>query len=111
MVRLKHEMKKKQEGEFIGAMAALVTVSMASLLIQPMTSSLINAISRKRVSRAVKNCGFLPLFALPLIMKVLGKKSQEQEENKIKQIIRRKTFIPSPSFKQYGYYYMFQLGA
>ena len=46
-----------------------------SFFIQPMVSSLINAIPEKEVIRAGKGekGGFLPLLALPLITKVLGK--------------------------------------
>ena len=42
---------------------------------QPVASSLINAITRKGVMRAEKGQenGFLSLLALPLMMKVLGK--------------------------------------
>ena len=50
---------RRQEGWFLGAMMALMVASfiapMASLLIQPVVSSLINAISGKRVMRAKKN--------------------------------------------------------
>ena len=47
---------------------------MASLFIQPVVSSLINAISGKGVTRAGKGqeSGFLPLLALPLMMKAMG---------------------------------------
>ena len=52
---LKQEIRK-QESWFLGAMMALMVASfkatMASLLIQPVASSLINAISGKRVIRA-----------------------------------------------------------
>ena len=50
-------------------------IAMASSLIQPMDSSLINAITGKRVVRARRGQegGFIPLLALPLMMKVLGK--------------------------------------
>ena len=57
-------------------MAASSIAPMASLLIQPVASLLINALSGKVVRRARKGkeCGFLPLLALPLIMKsMLGK--------------------------------------
>ena len=61
---VKHEIKK-QEGGFLGVMmapmAAILKAPKASSLIQPVASLLINA------SR------FLPLLALPLMMKVLGK--------------------------------------
>ena len=64
-------MKQKQGDGFHGASV----VSMASSLVQSVTSSLINAISGKGVIRARKRqeVGFLPLLALPLMMKVLGK--------------------------------------
>ena len=71
---------KKQEGGFLGAMmasmAASLIITMASSLIVPMASSLINAIIRKWVMRAGKRQedGFLSLLALPLLMKVLGKR-------------------------------------
>ena len=68
---MKHEIKK-QEGGFLGAMMAPMAASliapMASLFMQPVASSLINAISGKG-----QEGGFLPLLALPLMMKVLGK--------------------------------------
>ena len=49
---------------------------MTSWLIQPLDSSLINAVTGKRVMKAVKRQegGFLPLTASPLMMKVLGKR-------------------------------------
>ena len=53
-------------------MAASLLASMVSSLIQPVTSSLINAITRKG--------GFLPLLALPLMIKVLGKEVKKCEE-------------------------------
>ena len=48
---------------------------MTSSLIQPVASSLINASTGKRVKRVEKGQEgvFLPLLALPLIVKVLGK--------------------------------------
>ena len=68
---MKHEIKK-QEGGFLGAMMAPMAASliapMASLFMKPVASSLINAISGKG-----QEGGFLPLLALPLMMKVLGK--------------------------------------
>ena len=56
-------------------MSALFVALMASSLMQPVVSSLINVLTRKRVLRAgVGQQGrFLPLLALPLLMKVLGK--------------------------------------
>ena len=66
---LKHEIKK-QEGEFIPAMMAIMAASfiapIASSLIQPIVSSLINSITGKR-----QEGGFLPFLALPLMIKVL----------------------------------------
>ena len=53
-------------------MAASLLASMVSSLVQPVTSSLINAITRKG--------GFLPLLALPLMIKVLGKEVKKCEE-------------------------------
>ena len=53
--------------------AASLEGPMVSPLIQPVASSLINAISRKG-----PRFGFLPLLALPLMMKVLQKLLQEQ---------------------------------
>ena len=49
--------------------------SMASSFIQPVASSLINDITGKGVRRAGKGQegGYLPLLALPLMMKALGK--------------------------------------
>ena len=84
--------------------AASLIASMASSLIQIVASSLINAITGKRVKRAGKELegGFLPLIALPLMMKGLEKESQEQEEEDItKCIIWIKFFSSIPSFKQY----------
>ena len=69
---VKYEVKKKQESRFLGAtmgpMAAWLIVPMASSLIEPVASSLINAIAGKG-----QEYGFLPLLALPLMKKVLGK--------------------------------------
>ena len=63
--RVKHEKKKqkKQEGGFLVAMMAYIV------------ASLINAMFRKEVMKAGKKQkgGSLPLLALPLIVKVLGK--------------------------------------
>ena len=51
---VKHE-RKKQEGGFLGAMMAPMPASLiASSWIQPVDSSLINAISVKEVTRAGK---------------------------------------------------------
>ena len=47
--------------------AASLIAPMASSLIQPVASSLMNAITRKGQG------GFLPLLALPLMMRVLEK--------------------------------------
>ena len=74
----KHEIKR-QEGGFLGAMmgptAASLIAAMASLLIQPAASSLINAITGKDIIRAGKGQkdGFRPFLVLPLMMKVLRK--------------------------------------
>ena len=48
--------------------AASLIAPMASSLIQPVASSLMNAITRKG-----QEGGFLPLLALPLMMRVLEK--------------------------------------
>ena len=61
---------KNQLGVFLGAMIAL----MAASLIAPMVSSLINALTEKGQER-----GFLPLLALPLMIKVLGKTFRRAE--------------------------------
>ena len=74
---VKHEIK--QEGGFLDAMMAPMAASlkapMASSLTKPVDSSLINAITGKVVMKVGKGQeeGFLPLIALPLMMKVLGK--------------------------------------
>ena len=62
----KHEIKKQEDGS-LGAMMA----TMAASLIQPVVSSLINAISEREVKKTEKRQkgGFLPLIALPLMMK------------------------------------------
>ena len=62
---------------------------MAASFIAPMASSLINSISGKGIVRLRKGRegGFLPLLASPLIMKVLGKEMQYQEEDIIIWII------------------------
>ena len=59
----------------MATMAASLTVSMASSLIQPVASSLTKAITEKGVMRAGKRLegGFSQLLAFPLMMKVLGK--------------------------------------
>ena len=51
-----------------GATETVKIEPMASLWMQPVASSLINAISRKG-----QEVGFLPLLALALMMKVLGR--------------------------------------
>ena len=53
-------------------MVASLIAPTASLSIQTVASSLINVISGKRQNR--ENSGFLSLLALPLIMKILGKR-------------------------------------
>ena len=71
---VKHEIKK-QDSRFLGAMmapmVALLIAPMASLLIKPVGSSRINTISGEGVMRAGKGQegGFLPLLALPLMIK------------------------------------------
>ena len=68
--------QKKQEGKFIAAIMPPMTASsiafMASSLLQPVASSLINAIAgiRVRSARKGQKGGFLPLLVPPL-MKVL----------------------------------------
>ena len=59
-------------------MAVSLIVPMASLLMQPVPSLLICAIYGKRVMRAGKAQEeiFLPLLALPLIMKVMWKEDK-----------------------------------
>ena len=66
---VKHEIKN-QLGVFLGAMMALTAAS----LIAPMASSLVNALTEKGQER-----GFLPLLALPLMIKVLGKTFRRAE--------------------------------
>ena len=65
--------KKNQEDEFLGAMMATIADSliapMASSLIQPVASSLINVISGKG-----QEGGFLPLLALPVMIKTCNEK-------------------------------------
>ena len=74
---IKHEVKK-QEGRFFGAMVAPMVASLiqpvSSSLIQPVASSLIKAIAGKGVMRAGKRQegGFLPLLALPLMIKAIS---------------------------------------
>ena len=67
----KHEIIK-QEGGSLSVMMAPIAASlippMTSSLIQPVASSLINSITGKG-----QEGGFLPLLALPLTMKLLGK--------------------------------------
>ena len=72
---VKHEIKKQERG-FLGAMM----VPIAASLIPPMVSlavapSLMNAITGRGAMRAGKihKSEFLPLSALPLMMKALGK--------------------------------------
>ena len=75
---MKYEIKR-QAGRFLWAMMALMATKMAvsliatvaSSLIKPVTSLLLNAISGKEVMRAGKGQegGFLPLLALPQIWK------------------------------------------
>ena len=62
-------------GAMMAFMAASLLAPMDFSLIQSAASSLINAISGKGIMRAGKGqeCGFLPLLALSLTMKVLGK--------------------------------------
>ena len=92
---------KKQEGGFLGSVAASLIEPMTSSLIQPVASSLINAISGKRVMRAGKGeeGAFLSLLALPLMIKAMSRKkeSQEQEKDIIIWIIWIKTCSSSPS--------------
>ena len=91
---VKHEIKK-QKYRFLPAMMALMAASfiapMASSLMQPITSSLINSITAKG-----QEGGFLPLLALPLIMKVLGKG--------VRRAARGYMNKNAPSFKQYRDY-------
>ena len=64
----------------VAPMIASLMAPMAYSLIQPLASSLVNAITGKGVksARKVQEGGFLPLLvALPLMMKVLRKESQE----------------------------------
>ena len=87
-------------------MAASLIAPMVPSLMQSFASSLKNAITGKGVRRTGKGqkCGFLSLLALPLMMKVLEKESQEQEEHMARWIIYIKIFSPTPFFKQYRYY-------
>ena len=68
---VKHE-TAKTEGGFLPAMMGPMTTSLMAViaysLTQHVASSLINSITGKR-----QEGGFLPLLALPLMMKVLGK--------------------------------------
>ena len=76
---VKHEIKK-QEGGLLGTMiapmAASLIVLMVASFIQPLASSLINALSGQGVMRARKGQegGFLPLLTLPLITKAMCEK-------------------------------------
>ena len=68
---VKHEIKNQEGGflrDMMSPMAASLIAPMASSLIQPAASSLINALTGTR-----QEGGFLPLLALLLMMKVLGK--------------------------------------
>ena len=71
---IKHEIKK-QDARFLVAMmppiAASLIGTLAHSLIQPMAFSLINAITGKRATRSEngQEGRFLPLLALPLMMK------------------------------------------
>ena len=60
-------------------MAVSLIAPMASSLIQPVASSLINTIYGK--GEKGKEGRLLQLLALSLMMKALGKESQEQEED------------------------------
>ena len=86
--------------DFLGAtvapMAASLIALMASLLIQPVVSLMLNAITRKG-----QEGGFLPLFALPLMMRVLGKgfRRAERGYNNMDNF-----FSSAPSFKHYQGY-------
>ena len=82
-------------------MAASLIASVASLLIQPITSWLINSITAKG-----QEGGFLPFSALPLKWKYWGKELEEQEQD-----IWIITFSSTSSFKQYRDYWLFQLWA
>ena len=61
-------------------MAASLIAPVASSSIQNVASSFINAIAGKEVMRAGKQqeSGFLPLLALPLIIKALGKRVRRE---------------------------------
>ena len=70
----------KKQGRFLGAVMGPMTASliapMASSLIKPVASSVINAISGKGIMAAAKRQegGFLPLLALPLMIKAMSGK-------------------------------------
>ena len=70
--------QKKEEGGLLWAimvhMAALLIAPMASSLIQPVGSLLMNVINGKGVMRAAKGqeVGFLPSLALPLVINVMS---------------------------------------
>ena len=67
-------------------------------MIQPVPSSLKNAMTGKGIMRVGKGEGGFHLFlALPLMMKILGKKSQK----KIVWIIWINRFSCAPFYKQY----------
>ena len=59
-------------------MAVSMIVYMSSSLLQPVASSLINAITQKGVMSPAQEGGYLSLLALPLMMKVFLMK-QEQD--------------------------------
>ena len=72
---------KKQESGFLGVMTTPLAISiiacMASSLIHPVASSLINDITREG-----QKGGFLPLLALPLTIKIIGKGVRRAYNNK-----------------------------
>ena len=79
---VKHRIKK-QEGGFLPAMIAPINAwtiaSMAFLLIKPVASSLINAITGNGVRRARKwQGGISPWYTLPLMVKVMEKGVMDQ---------------------------------
>ena len=110
---VKHEIKIEEDrfhGAMMGSIASFLIAPMASSLIQPVASSLINAMSRKGVMRAGKGQQgrFLPLLALPLIMKVLEKgmtRAGKGYNNMDKSV---NIFSYPPSFKQYWDYQVYQ---
>ena len=105
---VKHKIKKKQEGGFLGTritpmVASLITPT-ASSLIQPVASSLINTITGKEVMREGKRKegGFLLSLAFTLLMKVLGKGVRRAVRGYNNMDHMDKNF--TPSFKQYFNY-------